>query len=227
MMTDPGPRPSTDESASLPPRAAPTSMLGFVRDAANLLTLAGLACAVSGIYFAILGNIKAAMIALLWAILADWFDGPVARRTPGRSKALGTFGGALDSLVDIVSLGVLPAVVLLSYGAFSPWYVPGAILVVMAGVVRLSYFDVFGLEGGTAYTGLPLDINGLVLTFAFLFEGLIGPGAFRWILYGLLILLAALNVSSIQVPKMVGVWYFVVSGYVLAATTAYGAMLWY
>ena len=226
-MDDPGTRPGMDDATSAPARAAPTSLLGFLRDAANLVTMAGLACAVTGIYFALLGIFEAAMIALLWAILCDWLDGPIARRTRGRSEALGTFGGALDSLVDIVSLGVLPAVVLLSYGAFSPWFLPGAVIVVAAGVVRLSYFDVFGLKGGTAYTGLPLDINGLLLTVAFLFEGLVAPGLFRGALYGLLVLLAVLNVCSIQVPKMVGVWYYVVTTYVLAATAAYSAMLWY
>ena len=218
--------PSTQGHAKpSPTHPAPISMLGFLRDGANLITLAGLACAVTGIYFAIQGVFEAAMIALLWAILCDWMDGPVARRTSGRSKAHGAFGGALDSLVDIVSLGVLPAVVLLSYGEFSPWFLPGAFVAIAAGVVRLSYFDVFGLEGGKSYTGLPLDLNGLALTVVFLFERLIGHAVFQGLLYGFVVLLALLNVSSLRVPKMVGVWYYVITAYVLASTALYVALL--
>lgn len=226
-MNDPDSRSAMGDSAPDPIHTTRRSMLGSLRDRANLVTMAGLACAVTGIYFAVLGVFEAAMIALLWAILFDWLDGPIARRTQGRSKALGEFGGALDSLVDIVSLGVLPAMVLLSYGEFSPWFLPGAIAVVAAGAVRLSYFNVFGLEGGTTYTGLPLDISGLLLTFAFLFEGLVAKGVFQWILYGSVVVLAILNVSPIRVSKMVGVWYFVIAAYVLASTAVFGVMLWY
>jgi len=60
-------------------------MLRFVKDAANLVTLAGLFCGVGSIYFAIRGTFPAAMIAMLWAVLFDWFDGPIARRTRGRT----------------------------------------------------------------------------------------------------------------------------------------------
>jgi phosphatidylserine synthase len=204
---------------------APGSILSFLMDRANLVTLAGLASAVAGIYFAIAGVFEAAIIALLWAILCDWLDGPIARRTPGRSAAHGAFGGAMDSLVDLVSLGVLPAVILMSYGEFSPWFLPGAFIAIAAGVVRLSYFDVFGLEGGKTYVGLPLDLNGLALTAIFLFEGIAGHDVFRAILYGVVVLAALLNVSPVRIPKMVGAWYYIITVYVIAATVLFAARL--
>ncbi len=73
-------------------------MLRFVKDAANLVTLAGLFCGVGGIYFAIRGNFSAVMIAMLWAVLFDWLDGSVARRMHGRTDEFRAFGGQLDSL---------------------------------------------------------------------------------------------------------------------------------
>ncbi len=62
-------------------------ILSFVVDRANLVSLLGLASGVLAIYFALRQNFPAAIIALLWAVLMDWFDGLVARRMPGRSEA--------------------------------------------------------------------------------------------------------------------------------------------
>jgi phosphatidylserine synthase len=202
-------------------------MLGFLKDRANLLTMVGLVSSVIGIYFAIKGSFEAAMIAMLWAILFDWIDGPVARRTKDRGKELGDFGAALDSLVDIVSFCVVPAMVLLSYGEFSPWFLPGAVTLMAAGAVRLSYFNVFGLEGGSTYVGLTLDINSFAFTLVFLFERLVGHDLFQWGIYAMSMVLAALNVSSMRMPKLGGIWCYVVAAYVVALTAVYGVMLWF
>jgi len=201
-------------------------MLGFLRDKANLLTMAGLVSSVVGIYFATRGSFAAAMIAMLWAGFFDWCDGPVARRTKDRDKSFGEFGAALDSLVDIVSFGVFPAIVLLSYGEFSPWFLPGAVALIGAGVLRLSYFNVFGLEGGSAYIGLSIDTNGLLITFVFLFERLVDREVFQWVIYGTVVLLAILNVSSFRMPKMVGIWYYIVAVYVIVSTAIFGTLIW-
>ena len=202
-------------------------MLGYLKDKANLLTMAGLVSSVIGIYFAIKGLFAAAMIAMLWAIFFDWFDGPVARRTKDRGKAFGEFGAALDSLVDIVSFGVFPALVLLSYGEFSPWFLPGAVALMAAGVIRLSYFNVFGLKDGSTYVGLSLDINSIAFTFVFLFERLADREVFQWGIYAMSMVLAALNVSSMRMPKMTGIWYYAVAVYVFALTAVYSVMLWF
>ncbi|MCP4600529.1 MAG: CDP-alcohol phosphatidyltransferase [Proteobacteria bacterium] len=203
------------------------SMLGFLKDRANLLTMVGLVSSVVGIYFAIKGSFAAAMIAMLWAIFFDWFDGPVARRTKDRDKSFGELGAALDSLADLVSFGVVPAIVLLSYGEFSPWFLPGAIALIAAGALRLSYFDVFGLEGGSTYVGLPLDINSFLFTGVFLFENLADREIFQWVIYAMSVVLATMNVSSMRIPKMVGIWYYIVAAYVFALTAVYGVMLWF
>ena len=95
------------------------SILAHAADLANAVTLAGLFSSVLGIFFAARGVFSAAVIALLWATFCDWFDGPIARRTKGRTDDLRALGGQLDSLVDIVSSGVGPAILLLSIGEFS------------------------------------------------------------------------------------------------------------
>jgi len=144
------------------------TMLSFARDLPNICSLAGLLCAVLGIYFAILRNFPLAIIGVLWAVLFDWADGIVARKMTGRTDYHRAFGGQLDSLIDIVSFGVFPAIFLLSYGNFGLWFLPGAFLIVAASAIRLSYFNIFGLIDDKTYRGLALDNNVLILAFCVL-----------------------------------------------------------
>ena len=119
----------------------PPTILSFANDLPNLCSLAGLFSAVLAIYFAVLGIFPAAMIGLIWAVFFDWSDGIVARRMKARTGNQRLFGVQLDSLIDMVSFGVCSAVVLLSYGDFGPWFVPGAFFILAAGALRLSYFN--------------------------------------------------------------------------------------
>ncbi|MBI5231881.1 MAG: CDP-alcohol phosphatidyltransferase family protein [Coriobacteriales bacterium] len=205
-----------------PPDPAPRSMLWFARDLPNLCSLAGLACAVLGVYFAILGVFPAAMVGLVWAVVFDWLDGRVARRIPGRTAEEREFGAHLDSLIDVVSFAVAPALLLLSVGGFSPWFLPGAIVCLAAGTVRLSYFNTFGLVDDSTYRGLALDNNVLLLVAVFAFQPLLSAFAFSALLYATLMLLAVLNVSPIRTPKLSGRWYYAVVAYALAASALYG-----
>lgn len=209
------------ESSGTPP-----SILSFAADLANLCSLAGLLSAVLAIYFAIIGNFPAAMIGLVWAVFFDWSDGNIARRMKGRTDKQKMFGGQLDSLIDTVSFGVTPAVVLLSYGDFSPWFLPGAFMIVAAGVLRLSYFNVYGLVSKTSYQGLAIDNNGIFLVLAFVFHDLVSTSTFTAGLYVLIVTLAVLNVSPIRTPKLSsGAWYYLIVTYMLVMTVFYSWQL--
>ncbi len=201
-------------------------MLTFARDLPNICSLVGLLCAVLGIYYAILGNFPAAIIGMIWAVFFDWGDGIIARRMKGRTDEDRAFGGQLDSLIDIVSFGILPAVLLLSYGEFSPWFLPGAFLVVAACAIRLSYFNVFGLIDDSTYMGLSVDTNGIIIAFVFLFDGLMSQTIFSAILYSTCVVIAALNLSSVRIPKLTGRWFYVLTAYTLVLTGIYGWILW-
>ena len=201
------------------------SMLAFLNDPANLFTLGGLGCGVLGIYFAVRGVFSAAMIAMLWAVFFDWFDGPIARRTAGRTADLRTFGGQLDSLVDIVSSGVCPAVVLLSYGHFNAWFLPGAFVLIAAGAVRLSYFNAFGSENDSTFLGLSIDNNSILVPLVFLLEGFVSYNVFVVTLYATIAALAILNVAPFRIRKMQGPWYFVITVLILGLTALYGLRL--
>jgi len=203
-----------------------TNMLSFARDLPNICSLAGLLCAVLGIYYAILGNFPAAIIGVLWAVLFDWADGIIARQMKGRTDHHRAFGGQLDSLIDVVSFGVFPAIFLLSYGKFSPWFLPGAFLLVAASVIRLSYFNIFGLIDDKTYMGLALDNNVIIFAFVFLFEGFIDHTVFSIILYALLMVFLVFNLAPVRTPKFAGKWFCVLMVYTLVLTVIYGWILW-
>ena len=205
-----------------PVRPHQPTMHSFIRDIPNLCSLAGLLCAVLGIYFAIRDNFPLAMIGALWAVLFDWADGVIARRITGRTDHDRAFGGQLDSLIDIVSFGVFPAILLLSYGRFSPWFLPGAFFIVAVSAMRLSYFNIFGLSSDGTYMGLALDNNTIIVAFVFLFEGLVGHAVFSVILYSLMMVLLVFNLSSIRTPKFSGKWFYVLAVYTVALTVIYG-----
>jgi CDP-diacylglycerol--serine O-phosphatidyltransferase len=203
----------------------PPTILSFSRDIPNMLSLLGLFSAILAIYFAILEVFSAAMIGLAWAVFFDWTDGVVARRMQFRTDQQRMFGGQLDSLIDVVSFGLCPAIILLSYGNFDPWFIPGAFCIVAAGVLRLSYFNVYGLTSETRYQGLPIDSNGLCLVTLFMLKDIVDAELFSASLYITILVLAGLNVSSIKFPKLAGKWYYAVTSYVIFSSAFFGYKL--
>ncbi len=203
------------------------TILSYVRDLPNLLSLAGLACTVLAIYFSLTGLYAAAMIGMVWAVGFDWADGLVARKLKGRTPTDAKFGGQLDVVIDIVSYGVTPAILLLSFGKFEPIFLIGAFIMMAAAAIRLSYFSTYGLAGGTKYTGLALDNNSLILVSVFLLNGVVSHDVFTIILYVSGVGLAILNVSEIKTPKLSGNPrnVYLLTAYTLAITAIYGSQL--
>lgn len=198
------------------PQELQPPILSYVKDIPNLCSLSGLACSILAIYFSILGIFYAAMIGMVWAVAFDWADGLIARRMQGRTGKDRIFGGQLDVLIDIVSYGVTPAILLLSFGNFEPIFLVGAFLMLAASALRLSYFSTYGLAGGSKYIGLALDNNSLILVLVFLLESYFSQSVFAIILYISGLILAALNVSQIKTPKLSG---NPINVYILAAYT--------
>ncbi len=197
------------------------NVLTFAKDLPNICSLLGLLSALFGIYFAIKGNFPASIIGILWAVLFDWFDGIIARKMKARTKEQGAFGSQLDSMIDIVSFGVLPAIFFLSYGNYNLWFMPGAYVILATGAIRLSYFNIYGLIDSKTYKGLALDNNVLILSFVFLFESFFRHSIFSILIYILLMVLSVFNLSSIPTPKFGGKWIYVLVIYVVVLTSIY------
>ena len=209
------------------PQGSQPAIISYVNDLPNMCSLAGLACTILAIYFSIVGVYYAAMIGMIWAVAFDWADGLVARKMKGRIDSDRIFGGQLDLVIDIVSYGVAPAVVLLSYGELDPIFLPLAFIMLAAAAIRLSYFSTFGLSDESQYTGLALDNNNIALVFLFLFESAFSHEVFTAVLYVSALGLAALNVSQIKTPKLSGLPrnVYLLAFYTLGVTGLYGSKL--
>ncbi|MDE0784438.1 MAG: CDP-alcohol phosphatidyltransferase family protein [Planktomarina sp.] len=179
-------------------------ILSYMKDLPNICSMAGLGCTLLAIYFLITGVYAGAMIGMIWAVAFDWADGLVARRMKGRTGADQRFGGQLDLLIDIVSYGVTPAILILSYADFNPAFLPVALIMLMFGAIRLSYFSTFGLSDDAKYTGLAIDNNSILLIFIFMFADYFERPVFAIILALSGLCLAILNVSQIKTPKLSG-----------------------
>jgi CDP-diacylglycerol--serine O-phosphatidyltransferase len=199
------------------------SILSFIKDLPNICSLMGLVCSILAIYFMFIGIYQIAMIGMIWAVGFDWADGIIARNIQNRTKEEKFFGGQLDLLIDIVSYGVAPAILILSYSNFNPLFLLPALIMLIFGVMRLSYFSTFGLSEEAKYTGLAIDNNSIVLVFIFLFSGYFDKIAFSILLGIVGVFLAILNISNIKTPKLSGnpINVFILSFYILIITTFY------
>jgi CDP-diacylglycerol--serine O-phosphatidyltransferase len=105
----------------------------------NLFTTGALFAGFYAVVTAMRGNYEAAAIAIFVAMLFDGLDGRIARLTQSSSK----FGAEYDSLSDMVSFGVAPALVMFSWalgdlGKFG-WSV--AFIYVACAALRLARFN--------------------------------------------------------------------------------------
>jgi phosphatidylserine synthase len=181
---------------------------------------------VLAITLAVRGEYAGAAISLVGAFVLDVVDGPVAKRTPGRTDEQGAFGANLDSLADMASAGVALGVVILSYGDFRVAYVPAAVLLAAATALRLSYFNVHGLDPASGtYTGLPTDLAIISFVSLMLLDVPLGPSAFRVVLGAGGAVLAVLMVSPLRVPKLTGRWYVTLFIVALSLVVAHAARL--
>lgn len=213
----------TTENAVTPQR----TILSYIKDLPNICSLAGLGCTLLALYFLITGLYAAAMIGMIWAVAFDWADGLIARKMAGRTGDEREFGGQLDLLIDIVSYGVTPAILILSFADFSPAFLPVAFVMLVFGAIRLSYFSTFGLSDDAKYTGLAIDNNSIILVFVFMFAEYFDRSVFSFFLAACGLCLAVLNVSQIRTPKLSGNP-FNVAGlaiYTLAVSVIYGQSL--
>jgi CDP-diacylglycerol--serine O-phosphatidyltransferase len=91
-----------------------------------------------------------AFILLPMALVFDVLDGYVARIQKGRQSVL---GGDLDSLADVISFGVAPAVLGFTLGLRGGWDMVCLTYFVVCGVSRLARFNATAAELTDAETG--------------------------------------------------------------------------
>lgn len=178
-------------------------------DAANAITLTGLAAAAVGLALSAQGHLAWALVALLVTGLCDLFDGFVARRLV-RDEHGRTFGARLDSLVDACGFGMAPVGLLVAAGLRAPHELVVVVVFAACTVWRLAYFDTVGLitqpDGKRRFVGLPTTFSSLAFPVAFL-AGFAGKGPLKVAAAVTAVGLSICMVSPFRVPKPGGAWY--------------------
>jgi CDP-diacylglycerol--serine O-phosphatidyltransferase len=103
---------------------------------ADIITLINALLGFASILMTLNGQIEIALVLIFLAVIADGIDGAVARIT-----GTGVLGANLDSLSDVISFGVAPAVVaFVALDSMNNWMgiFPGLFLV--CGILRLARF---------------------------------------------------------------------------------------
>jgi len=131
----------------------------------TLLTAGNLACGITAILCAAHNYLFEGAVLIFVAMVCDMFDGKVARMT----KQDGPFGAELDSLSDVVSFGVAPAIlvhrlILGEPGVFDPgqrilWFI--TVFYPVMAAIRLARYNVehsgpaTDAEASASFRGIP------------------------------------------------------------------------
>lgn len=161
----------------------------------NIMTLTHLAFGTIAIVKAFEGEIGQATLLVLLAMLLDGFDGRVARYL----NVKGDFGKELDSLADVVSFGVAPAMILYNvlFVNYDTFGLLVCVLIPICGVLRLARFNTSGYKLTKHFVGLPITAAGGVLSVLGTFSQHLNPN----LIIVLSLLFSYLMISSIKFPN--------------------------
>jgi CDP-diacylglycerol--serine O-phosphatidyltransferase len=178
----------------------------------NLITMASIFCGFNAIRIvardsAADGDFYRAAVLLIFAMLFDLLDGRVARMTRTQSA----FGLQLDSLADVISFGVAPALLVYKWVLYRH-PVAGlltAFLFVACGAIRLARFNVLSSEGGVKaprppryIVGLPIPpAAGILISLVVANHavgGALGDERYTLLLFAVTVVLSLLMVSTVK-----------------------------
>src|SRR5438132_9122207 len=121
----------------------------------TLFTLGNMFCGYACIVFAMRGEFETAAPFIGFAVVLDVLDGRIARMTGSASE----FGVEFDSLADVISFGIAPAILSFSWG-LQPlgrlgWL--AGLLFLTAAAMRLARFNIQSHMGGDKryFVGMP------------------------------------------------------------------------
>jgi CDP-diacylglycerol---serine O-phosphatidyltransferase len=172
----------------------------------NLLTSAALFAAFYSIISGINGQYESAAIAIIVAGILDGLDGRVARLTNTQSD----FGEQYDSLADLISFGLAPALLAFNWSLASlseisimagklGWL--ASFLFVACAALRLARFNTqAGIADKSYFQGLasPAAAGTLVFTIWFFIDNGVAGESVRWLIFFEIVALGLLMFSRVR-----------------------------
>lgn len=170
----------------------------------NAFTLGNLFFGIWAVVSASRGAFEQAAWLIVFAGIADTMDGRVARATKTGSR----FGEELDSLVDAISFGVAPALIIYHlYLSSEHWSWIAAFFYVTGAVIRLARFNVEQAgHAKVAFHGLPSPSAGMTLATFYpfsqtpIFQQYFAGWPWPMIMTALMFVLSVLMMSHVLYP---------------------------
>ena len=166
----------------------------------NLFTASSIFAGLFSMISAIDGEYNQASWLIMLALIFDGLDGRVARLTNTCSK----FGVEFDSLADMVSFGVAPALLMYLFigNEFGRFGVVVSALFVIFGAIRLARFNVMTQSEPSVFIGVPIPTAAVFISLlVLLFEKYAIKADFGIVIMILSILVSLLMVSNIRYPS--------------------------
>ena len=160
----------------------------------NMVTSGNLLCGLFSLILTLHGRYVPAAWLVFFAVIFDGFDGKVARMLGGGSQ----FGLEFDSLADLVSFGVAPAILLYQV-ALRGLHISGAVIAsffALCVALRLARFNVVHVPG--PFQGLPCPAGGLFVS-SFVIASVNLPA---WAMACVMALTGFLMISSVPYANM-------------------------
>ena len=127
----------------------------------DIITFLNLLSGVTSIFLSLNGKLFFASIMLFVSMIFDYLDGKIATILNQKSE----FGRELDSLSDLISFGVAPAILGFAYvtslGAPTTFLYLSIGLFLLAGSVRLAQYNTINYH--KEFIGMPITANGILL----------------------------------------------------------------
>lgn len=161
---------------------------------ANTVTLANLSLGAAAIISVLYSEYRIALLFITIAAFLDRIDGLIARKFHIESD----FGKQLDSLSDIISFGVAPALllhetVLTTFGYAGTFF---TIFYIVCGAIRLARYNI--MEVNKYFIGLPITAAGCILAFSFIFIDFLPSYQYMF----LILILSLLMIGTFKIKKI-------------------------
>lgn len=155
-------------------------MLG-VYDYTVVLTYVSVLISMGGMLFSMNGYPRMAIVCLALSGFCDMFDGKIARTKKNRTEVEKKFGIQIDSLADIICFGVGPTLIAYRMGMNHGIGVTILMFYVLAGLIRLAWYNVSEeirqeetTENRECYQGLPITSMAVALPILYVFRPILG-----------------------------------------------------
>ena len=155
-------------------------MLG-VYDYTVVLTYVSVLISMGGMLFSMNGYPRMAIVCLALSGFCDMFDGKIARTKKNRTEVEKKFGIQIDSLADIICFGVGPTLIAYRMGMNHGIGVAILMFYVLAGLIRLAWYNVSEeirqeetTENRECYQGLPITSMAVALPILYVFRPILG-----------------------------------------------------